>query len=319
MLAPPRTVVRREGGLYALERALQRRGFRHVAGADEAGRGACAGPLVAAAAILPEGKRGEIDELADSKLLTPAARERVYEQVVDRALAWSVMIIPATEVDARGLHVCNLAAMRRALASLSTSPEYVLTDGFPVDGLGVPGLAVWKGDRVAACVAAASVLAKVTRDRIMVELDEKFPGYGFAVHKGYVTDEHSAALVSKGPCAEHRFSYVNVAAASGRGNRPPRARRPASIPAPSLFDEDNLSADGAAAAGLEGAFSSADAVAGDAGLADAEVGALLFDASSAEPPMSERLAEGTVGVASGDQPQPSPSVGEDEAMEGEKR
>ncbi|NMO52542.1 ribonuclease HII [Actinoplanes sp. TBRC 11911] len=285
MLAPPRTVVRREGGLYALERALQRRGFRNVAGADEAGRGACAGPLVAAAAILPEGKRGEIDELADSKLLTPAARERVYEQVVARALAWSVMIIPATEVDARGLHVSNLAAMRRALASLSTSPEYVLTDGFPVDGLGVPGLAVWKGDRVAACVAAASVLAKVTRDRIMVELDEKFPGYGFAVHKGYVTDEHSAALASKGPCAEHRFSYVNVAAVSGRGNRPPRARRPAVIPAPALF-------------GSEG---------------------VLFDASSAEPTMPHGVAEGTVGVASGDQPQPSPSVGEDEAMEGEKR
>jgi ribonuclease HII len=323
MLAPPRTVVRREGGLYALERALQRRGFRQVAGADEAGRGACAGPLVAAAAILPEGKRGEIDELADSKLLTPAARERVYEQVVARALAWSVMIIPATEVDARGLHVSNLAAMRRALASLSTSPEYVLTDGFPVDGLGVPGLAVWKGDRVAACVAAASVLAKVTRDRIMVELDEKFPGYGFAVHKGYVTDEHSAALASKGPCAEHRFSYVNVAAVSGRGNRPPRARRPAVIPAPALFGPEGL----ASASGLSGEEAVASALLGDeameaadsAGLMGDDAGVLLFDASSAEPTMPHGVAEGTVGVASGDQPQPSPSVGEDEAMEGEKR
>lgn len=217
MLAPPRTVVRREAGLYALEQALQRRGFRHVAGADEAGRGACAGPLVAAAAILPEGKRGEIPGLADSKLLTAAARERVYEQVVAKALAWSVMIIPPTEVDARGLHVCNLAAMRRALASLTVRPDYVLTDGFPVDGLGAPGLAVWKGDRVAACVAAASVLAKVTRDRLMVELDSEFPLYGFAVHKGYITDDHTAALTKHGPCAEHRFSYVNVAAASGRG------------------------------------------------------------------------------------------------------
>src|SRR3982751_426170 len=98
MLTPARTVIRREAALFALARALQRRGFRHVAGADEAGRGACAGPLVAAAAILPEGKRGEIDELADSKLLTAAARERVYAEVVKRALAWSVMIIPATEV-----------------------------------------------------------------------------------------------------------------------------------------------------------------------------------------------------------------------------
>jgi ribonuclease HII len=277
MLAPPRTVVRREAGLYALEQALQRRGFRYVAGADEAGRGACAGPLVAAAAILPEGKRGEIPGLADSKLLTAAARERVYEHVVERALAWSVMIIPPTEVDARGLHVCNLAAMRRALASLTVRPEYVLTDGFPVDGLGVPGLAVWKGDRVAACVAAASVLAKVTRDRLMIELDEQFPHYGFAVHKGYITDEHSAALLRHGPCAEHRFSYVNVAAASGRGNRPPRARRPV------------------------------------------EAAAALFDVSVTEPLLFPGTAEGTVGVASGEQPQPSPSVGEDEAMEGEKR
>ena len=116
--------------------------------------------------------------------------------------------------------MCNLAAMRRALASLTARPEYVLTDGFPVDGLGVPGLAVWKGDRVAACVAAASVLAKVTRDRIMVELDGRYPDYGFAEHKGYITAEHSAALTRHGPCVEHRFSYVNVAAVSGRGNRP---------------------------------------------------------------------------------------------------
>lgn len=229
MLSPPRTVIRREGGLYALERALQRRGFRYVAGADEAGRGACAGPLVAAAAILPEGRRGEIEGLADSKLLTAAARERVYELVVARALAYAVVVIPAVEVDGRGLHVCNLAAMRRALASLATRPEYVLTDGFGVDGLGVPGLAIWKGDQVAACVAAASVVAKVTRDRIMVELDGRFPGYGFAEHKGYVTAEHNAALRQHGPCAEHRFSYVNVAAVSGRDGYPPRSRRPAGV------------------------------------------------------------------------------------------
>jgi ribonuclease HII len=226
MLTPPRTVVRREGGLYALERALQRRGFRTVAGADEAGRGACAGPLVAAAVLLPEGRRGEIDDLADSKLLTPAVRERVYDDVVARALAYSVVAIPPEEVDTRGLHVCNLAAMRRALATLAVRPEYVLTDGFPVDGLGVPGLAVWKGDQVAACVAAASVLAKVTRDRIMVELDQEYPSYGFAEHKGYVTPEHSLALGRYGPCVQHRFSYVNVAAAmAGRDALPERVAR----------------------------------------------------------------------------------------------
>ena len=216
MLPPGRTVIQRSGGIYALERALQRRGFLHVAGADEAGRGACAGPLVAAAVILPEGRRGEIDGLNDSKLLTPLVRERIYEEVVRVALAWAAIRIPPGEVDARGLHVCNVAALRRALASLAVRPSYVLTDGFPVDGLGTPGLAVWKGDQVAACVAAASVIAKVTRDRIMCDLDREHPVYGFAEHKGYVTPEHSEALGRHGPCPEHRFSYVNVAAVAGR-------------------------------------------------------------------------------------------------------
>jgi ribonuclease HII len=215
MFAPPRTIVQRDGGLYALERALQRRGFRIVAGADEAGRGACAGPLVVGAAILPEGKRGEIVGLADSKLLSAATRERLYDEIVSRAVAWSVVVIEPGEVDGRGLHVCNLAGMRRALASLSVGPDYVLTDGFGVDGLTAPGLAVWKGDRVAACVAAASIVAKVTRDRIMVDLHERYPEYGFAEHKGYSTPVHQAALRLHGPSPVHRYSYANVAAALG--------------------------------------------------------------------------------------------------------
>ena len=214
VLPPSRTVLAREAGLYAIERALQRRGFDRVAGADEAGRGACAGPLVAAAAILPHGRRGEIDGLNDSKLLTAAARERIYAEVVSRALAYSVIVIPPGDIDRLGLHVCNVAAMRRAFASLSHVPDYVLTDGFRVDGLGVPALAVWKGDQVAACVAAASVLAKVTRDRIMRDLSNEWPAYGFSEHKGYSTAEHSAALVEHGPCPEHRMSYANVAAAA---------------------------------------------------------------------------------------------------------
>lgn len=213
MLAAARTVIRRDGGLYALERALQRRGFTLVAGADEAGRGACAGPLVVAAAILPPGRAGEVPGLADSKLLTPAVRERVYAEVLARVLAHAVVVIPSTEVDRRGLHVCNLAGMRRALAGLAVRPDYALTDGFRVDGLGLPGLGVWKGDQVAACVAAASVLAKVHRDRIMVELDGEFPAYGFAEHKGYATPDHADALRRHGPCPQHRFSYANVAAA----------------------------------------------------------------------------------------------------------
>lgn len=148
-------------------------------------------------------------------MLTPAARERVYDLVTGRALAWSVIVIPPQEVDRRGLHVCNVEGLRRALVELSPEPRYVLTDGFPVRGLGVPGLAMWKGDRVAACVAAASVVAKVTRDRIMIELHDRYPDYDFAAHKGYVTPEHSTALTRHGPCSDHRFSYVNVARAEG--------------------------------------------------------------------------------------------------------
>jgi ribonuclease HII len=199
--------------LWDLERRLRRRGFEGVAGADEAGRGACAGPLVAAACVLPPGRRGRVPGLADSKLLTPAARERVYAEVVDRAVAWSVVVIPVEELDARGMHVTNIEALRRAVLALDPGPDYVLTDGFPVSGLGRPGLAVWKGDRVAACVAAASVLAKVTRDRMMLDLHERWPEYDFAGHKGYITDEHSAALDRHGPCPQHRFRFVNVARA----------------------------------------------------------------------------------------------------------
>jgi ribonuclease HII len=207
---PRPSTIRRDAGLYGYERALARRGLWPVAGADEAGRGACAGPLVVGAVVLPEGKRGQVPGLADSKLLTAAARERVYAQVMKRALAWSVVVISAQEVDRLGLHVCNVMGMRRALAQLTETPAYVLTDGFPVPGTGVPGLAVWKGDRVAACIAAASVVAKVTRDRIMVEMHERWPHYNFAEHKGYVTPEHQAALREHGPCPEHRFSYINV-------------------------------------------------------------------------------------------------------------
>ncbi len=143
-------------------------------------------------------------------------RDRVYDEVVARAEAYAVVVIPPGEVDARGLHRSNLDGMRRALARLSVAPDYVLTDGFGVDGLGVPGLAVWKGDQVAACIAAASVLAKVTRDRLMTELHRHHPVYDFAQHKGYITSSHSEALAAHGPCAEHRMSYVNVAAATPR-------------------------------------------------------------------------------------------------------
>ena len=230
MTPRPRGItVRRDAGLGGYERALRRAGLGPVAGADEAGRGACAGPLVAAAVVLPEGKRGEVPGLRDSKLLTAAARERCYEQVVRRAAAWSVVVIEPEECDALGMHVANLAALRRAVARLTVRPAYVLSDGFPLLGTGADNLAVWKGDRVAACVAAASVLAKVTRDRLMTDLHAEHPAYAFDVHKGYITDLHSERLAEHGPSAVHRRRFVNVRAAAeayaARSREPQPERR----------------------------------------------------------------------------------------------
>lgn len=209
----PQTVRQGADGhdVYAYERALRRYGFARIAGTDEAGRGACAGPLVVGAVVLPATRRGIVPGLADSKLLSEAARERVYGEIVRRAQAWTAVVVPASEVDARGLHVVNLRAMRQAVSRLQ--PGYVLTDGFPVEGLGAPALAMWKGDLVAACVSAASVIAKVTRDRIMAGLADRFPDYGFREHKGYCVPEHQSALNEHGPCAEHRLRYANVRAA----------------------------------------------------------------------------------------------------------
>ena len=195
------------------DRGAGRRSGCGIARARFPGRGACAGPLVVAAVVLPAGKCGEVPGLADSKLLSERAREAAYDEVVGRALSWSVVVVPPSEVDRVGLHVMNIRAMRQAVHRLAPCPSYVLTDGFPIAGLPAPTLAVWKGDRVAACVAAASVIAKVTRDRLMVELHERFPLYDFARHKGYSTRDHQSALTRYGPCQEHRFSYVNVRAA----------------------------------------------------------------------------------------------------------
>jgi ribonuclease HII len=207
---PRPSVVRRDSGLYAYERALARRGLAPIAGVDEAGRGACAGPLVVAAVIL----RRRIDGLADSKLLSPVVRERLHDEIMATAHV-GVVTISSEEIDATGLHKCNVSGMRRAVARLSCDPGYILTDGFPVPGLPAPSLAVWKGDQVAACMAAASIVAKVTRDRLMVALDGDFPLYGFADHKGYVTPQHRLALETHGPCAHHRYSFVTVARQMG--------------------------------------------------------------------------------------------------------
>ncbi|MDR1767810.1 MAG: ribonuclease HII [Propionibacteriaceae bacterium] len=189
------------------EESLRAAGFNLVAGADEAGRGACAGPLVAAAVILPD---GGVAGARDSKQLSPAQRETLYEAIVQRAVAWSVAVVEAGECDAWGMQAANLAALRRALLKLDPPPDFAIVDGFGVDGLPFPSLGVWKGDQVAGCVSAASILAKVTRDRMMRRLHEDYPAYGFDEHFGYCTASHQARLEELGPSPAHRLSFANV-------------------------------------------------------------------------------------------------------------
>ncbi|MBA8823261.1 ribonuclease HII [Saccharopolyspora lacisalsi] len=234
-LRPPRTVIRRSTGNWALQSALDRRGLGPVAGVDEAGRGACAGPLVVAACVLKPGDARRFDELTDSKLLSVEQRERLFALIARRASSWSTIVVAPEEIDAAGVHRVNLEGMRRAVAALAVHPGYVLTDGFRVSGLAAPSVAVPKGDRAAACVAAASVLAKVTRDRIMADLHVCSPQYRFDQHKGYSTPAHTRQLHQHGPTPQHRWCYSNVAEAARRhGMRPPREI----TGKPGLFDAD---------------------------------------------------------------------------------
>jgi ribonuclease HII len=198
--------------MAAIESQLIDAGISPLAGVDEAGRGACAGPLVIASVILHDPFADDLVAVRDSKDVSETERENLYELLIQKAAAISTIIVPPAEVDARGVHAANLDGMRRAVQGLSITPAYVLTDGYAIDGLGVANLAVWKGDQVAHCISAASIIAKVTRDRIMRELDSQYPDYGFAKHKGYITAAHTKALNQHGPCIEHRQSFANIAA-----------------------------------------------------------------------------------------------------------
>ncbi|MFV3115490.1 ribonuclease HII [Gordonia amicalis] len=209
---PPRSPVRRAAGLRTFEFALYRQGLGPVAGVDEAGRGACAGPLVVAACVLKPTQLASLAELDDSKRLTEKTRETLYRSVTRYADAWSAVVIDAAEIDRIGIHVANIEGMRRAVAALDVTPGYVLSDGFVVPGLTAPSLPVIGGDGAVACIAAASIIAKVTRDRIMVAMDSDLPGYDFAIHKGYSTPLHMSRIDAAGPSPQHRMSYRNVAA-----------------------------------------------------------------------------------------------------------
>lgn len=198
--------------MKVIERLLLDAGITPVAGVDEAGRGACAGPLLVAAVILRDPFAPELVKVRDSKEISEGQREELFDVVVEAAESISVIEIPPLLVDERGVHAANIDGMRRAVHGLTVLPKYVLTDGYVISGLGFPTLGVWKGDQVVHAISAASIIAKVTRDRIMREMDSEYPGYGFAQHKGYVTVSHKKALEELGPCPLHRYSFSNVAA-----------------------------------------------------------------------------------------------------------
>ncbi len=198
--------------MKAIEELLHKAGISPVAGVDEAGRGPCAGPLVIAAVVLKDPFAPELAEVRDSKEISEKKREELFELIMNIAQSVSVIRVSVEEIDARGVHVANLDGMRRAVAGLSIEPAYVLTDGYAIEGLALPNVAVWKGDQVVTAISAASIIAKVTRDREMIELDKQYPQYGFAKHKGYITAAHTAALAEFGPCVEHRRSFSNIAA-----------------------------------------------------------------------------------------------------------
>ena len=181
-----------------------------VAGVDEAGRGALVGNVVAAAVILPA--QFDLPGLTDSKKLSARQREVLFDAITAQALAWCAAAASPAEIDAMNIHHATLLAMRRAVEGLAMSPQSVLVDGKFTPDLAMPARAIVGGDASEACIAAASIIAKVTRDRQMAELDARFPGYGFAAHKGYGTKAHLAALIRLGATPEHRRSYAPVRA-----------------------------------------------------------------------------------------------------------
>ena len=191
--------------LYAYETALRNEGYDLICGVDEAGRGPLAGPVCAAACVLPAGLT--IEGLNDSKQLSEKRREALYDEITAKALAWAVCLADEKTIDEINILQATFRAMRGAAAELSLRPDLCLVDGNRDPGLGLPTRTVVKGDATCASVAAASILAKVTRDRLMLEYDRIYPGYGFAAHKGYGTKAHYAAVAALGLCPIHRRSF----------------------------------------------------------------------------------------------------------------
>lgn len=188
------------------EQVLLARGIRLIAGVDEAGRGPLAGPVVAAAVILPPGVT--IPGVDDSKRLTAARRDELFEVILGTALASGVGIVEHEEIDRCNILQATYRAMHKAIAALSVVPEHILVDGNRFDGTGIPFTTIISGDALSQSIAAASVIAKVTRDRLLCEYDRIYPAYGFARHKGYGTAAHRAAILAYGPCPIHRRTFL---------------------------------------------------------------------------------------------------------------
>jgi ribonuclease HII len=195
------------------ETRLWRAGYQRVVGVDEAGRGALAGPVVAAAVIVPAATplTGVWAEVRDSKLLRPAARCALEKPIQQAALAWGVGVVSASVIDEIGIATATRQAMMQALRALGMRPDFLLIDWVKLPQAGLPQICVAKADQKMASVAAASILAKVTRDRLLDTLGDQYPLYGFGSHKGYGTAQHRAALVEHGPCPEHRHSFAPIA------------------------------------------------------------------------------------------------------------
>ena len=205
MRAPPDRFVE----ITRFEKRAKARGFCHIAGIDEAGRGPLAGPVVAAACILPEGLYFE--GIDDSKKLTPARRQALYQAIIEnKEIIYGISIVDAFIIDQINIFRATLQAMAGAIAALRLQPDYILVDGKHLPQTQIPGEAIIEGDCHSQSIMAAAILAKVTRDALMLEFHAQWPEYGFSSHKGYATEAHLTALKQFGPCPIHRMSFAPV-------------------------------------------------------------------------------------------------------------
>ncbi|UCE63622.1 MAG: ribonuclease HII [Nitrospirota bacterium] len=201
------------GPTHFFEESTRICGFRLIAGLDEAGRGPLAGPVVAAAVILP--RRCSFKGLRDSKLLTESQREKLYDDIGSRALGWSVGLATEKEIDRLNILGATRVAFSRAIEGLSPQPDFLLLDAMRLSRVPISQQAIIKGDRLSVSIAAASVIAKVSRDRLMLKYHDRYPQYQFHIHKGYPTPEHLKLLAHFGPCEGHRQSFRPVRACKG--------------------------------------------------------------------------------------------------------